>query len=473
MKKWLLTAAVLSLAACARETIPDDAPQPVQATTEEPGSVFVPGKAEVLFSDEMLALIEPELLSGAVKTKSSHLNEAVSSLGIISMERIFPVDPEFEDRHRAFGLHRWYRVTFDDSIPVTKANTRMESLAGVEAVLPVYRIYSPSQPVNDPMFNRQWHYQNTAKTWADVNIVPVWENYTMGNSSVIVSVVDTGVDGTHEDLAANFIPVGPNGSQNFMIGYSANKLFPEDHGTHVAGTIAAVTNNGIGVAGIAGGNAAKGIAGAKIMSCQILREETGGDCDDAAAIVWGADHGAVISNNSWGYKFKDQYGNYDKAAAKAAHDYAVKSIDEAPSSFKSAVEYFNANAGMKGSTQTGPMAGGIVFFAAGNDGQPYGAPGCYPGCMSVGAMTSYGTRSNFSNYGDWVDICAPGVDVLSTVVGNGYETMSGTSMACPHVTGVAALVISYCGGPNFTRQQLWDKLIGGGNGADIPASSRI
>jgi hypothetical protein len=119
------------------------------------------------------------------------------------------------------------------------------------------------------------------------------------------------------------------------------------------------------------------------------------------------------------------------------------------------------------------MAGGIVFFAAGNDGQPYGAPGCYPECMSVGAITSYGTRTTFSNYGDWVDICAPGLGIISTYPGNEYGDMSGTSMACPHVTGVAALVVSYCGGDGFTRDALWDKMIEGANNADIPSSYRI
>lgn len=442
------------------------------AASAEP-EVFVPGVVKVLFDDEMIALIESDLDQGSLQTKSTALNAALEDLGITSYRRVFPVDPEFEDRHRAEGLHKWYYVHYDENQPETKAASLLKGVPGIHTVRPVYKIKTDATPIfNDPYFNRQWHYDNSSTTWADINVLPVWKNYTTGNSAVIVSVIDGGIDPTHEDLIANFLPGGENGSKNFMTDNTGYRIVAHDHGTHVAGTIAAVNNNGKGVVGIAGGDAAKGVAGVKLMSCQIFQDGLRG-ADSEAAIVWGADHGAVVSNNSWGYDFKDNNGNYNKAQAEASHNFYLKSSAEAPDAFKAAVDYFNKYAGMKNGTQTGPMAGGVVFFAAGNDGRPYGPPGCYPGCMSVGAMTSYGTRSNFSNYGDWVDIAAPGVDVLSTVPGNAYATMSGTSMACPHVTGVAALVVSYCGGPGFTREMLWDKLIYGGNNADLPSSYRI
>lgn len=467
MKKWLLPLAALLAVACAKER---EVPAPVQPAAQESveaGEVTIPGVAEVRFEDSLLELVEQDLLGGSVKTKSSALNSVLADLGIISLERIFEIDPEFEEEHRAFGLHRWYRVTFDESVPRTKAEESMLSVPGISNVNPVYRKTRPAAYFNDPLLSKQWHYDNPGKTWADVNVVPVWKNYTTGDPSVIVSIVDTGIDTSHEDLKAN---IGEN-NKNFLSGTS--RIVAEDHGTHVGGTIAAVSNNGKGVAGIAGGDAANGKPGVKLMSCQVFQGDDSANGFESA-MVWGADHGAVISNNSWSHLHEDKNGNYNKDAAKADHDKYVKPNEgNYRTAFKDAVDYFNTHAGMTGGSQTGPMAGGIMFFAAGNEGQPYGSPGCYPGCMSVGAITSYGTRTTFSNYGDWVDICAPGLEIVSTYPDNQYGYMSGTSMACPHVTGVAALVISECGGEGFTRQALWDKLIGGANNADIPASYRI
>ena len=149
---------------------------------------------------------------------------------------------------------------------------------------------------------------------------------------------------------------------------------------------------------------------------------------------------------------------------------------------KSAIDYFIKYAGTdKADNQTGPMKGGVVIFAAGNDGWPVGWPGKYDGnglCLAVGAMASNGTRSYYSNYGDWVDIAAPGGDavlgpmVYSTVPG-GYASLQGTSMACPHVSGVAALLVSYFGGPGFTNEMLVEKLLGGANTEFLPSSYQI
>ena len=471
MKKWLLPMVALLAVACAKET---EVPAPVEPAAEkavEVGDVTIPGVAEVRFEDSLLELVEQDLLDGSVKTKSPALNGVLADLGIISLERIFEIDPEFEQEHRAFGLHRWYRVTFDPSIPRTKASESMLSVPGISNVNPVYRKSSPAAYFNDPLLPKQWHYENNSTKWADVNVVPVWKDYTTGNPNVIVSVVDGGIDPSHEDIKANFVAGGTDGSKNFVTG--TYKIEADAHGTHVGGTIAAVSNNGKGVAGIAGGDAANGKQGVKVLSCQVFQDDKSAGSFESA-MVWGADHHAVISNNSWGHVYKDSNGNYNKDLAKADHDFYVQpNTGNYRAAFKDAVDYFNSHAGMSGNKQTGPMAGGIMFFASGNDGQPYGGPGCYPECMNVGAITSYGTRTTFSNYGDWVDICAPGLDIVSTYPGNEYGYMSGTSMACPHVTGVAALVISACGGEGFTRQALWDKLIGGANNADIPASYRI
>ena len=474
MKKWLLPLAALLALACSKEVEQSVPAEPVKETAVEVGEVTVPGVAEVRFEDSLLEIVEQDLLGGSVKTKSSALNGVLADLGIVSLERIFSPsgDPEIEAEHRAFGLHRWYRVTFSPDVPRTKASESMLSVPGISNVNPVYRKQTPAAFFNDPLLPKQWHYENNATTWADINVVPVWRDYITGNSDVIVSVVDGGIDPAHEDLKANYLPAGPDGSKNFMSN-GGGKIVAHSHGTHVAGTIGAVSNNNKGVAGIAGGDYANGVAGVKLMSCQVFQDNAGyGNFEDA--MVWGADHGAVLSNNSWGHDHTDSKGNYNKDAAKKDHDFYVQpNTGNYRAAFKDAVDYFNTHAGIKSGKQVGPMAGGLMIFAAGNDGQPYGAPGCYPECLNVGAITNYGTRSNFSNYGDWVDICAPGVDVLSTYPSNEYGYASGTSMACPHVTGVAALVVSYCGGEGFSREALWDKMVSGANNADIPASYRI
>ena len=473
MKKYLLTAAgfVLLAAACTREADfsanPEQAPQNAQPALC--GSVYVPGEMQVLFDEETAALLEE-----GVPTKSTPLAQAMDELGILSCERIFPDAGQWEERHREAGLHRWYRVRFSEDVPQTKAGNTLRDLPGVLNANPVLRKTVDALPFNDPIGPRQWHYENNSIPWAYINVVPVWNNYTKGSSNVIVSVVDGGIDLQHEDLSANVLPGGENGSRNFMNGNKGYRIVAHDHGTHVAGTIGAVNNNGKGVVGIAGGDAAAGISGVKLMSCQIFQDGLRG-ADDEAAIVWGADHGAVITNNSWGYEFTDDKGNYDSQAAAQTHNFYLQPNSGAyADALKSAIDYFNKYAGKdKSGNQTGPMAGGLVLFAAGNEGRPYGAPACYPEVMSVGAINPQGVRSTFSNYGDWVDICAPGVDVYSTLPGNSYGSYDGTSMACPHVAGVAALVVSYCGEDGFTREMLWDKLIGGANSSDFQLSYKI
>lgn len=437
-------------------------------------SVYLPGQINVYFDDELVSFVESGGSLQHASTKAAGFRSALEELGVVSMERLFPVDEEFEERHREFGLHRWYRVSFDGGTPSPAAAERFGLVPGVRNAAPVYKTAACETYFDDPKENQQWHYHNSSLSWADINVVPVWKNYTRGKSDVIVSVVDAGVDLTHEDLADAVVPPGDNGSRNFMIDNTGYRIVAGDHGTHVAGTIGAINNNGKGVVGIAGGDAKAGEAGVRIMSCQIFQDGLKG-ANDAAAIVWGADHGAVICNNSWGYDFKDDKGNYNRKAAESSHNFYLQPNSGAyKDGIKDAIDYFNKYAGIdKNGRQTGPMAGGIVFFAAGNDGYQFGAPASYSGCIAVGAITPYGARSTFSNYGEWVDICAPGVDVLSTTPKNSYSLMSGTSMACPHLSGVAALMVSYCGGVGFTRDMLVEKLLGGGNYADIPASYRI
>ena len=467
------------LCGCAnRELLPEEELLETPAG-EYPASFFESGHVRVYLDPETARMMgasdSPEAL---IPTK------AAGTLGQFRMERTFPYAGKFEKRTREAGLDRWYDVWFDKTTPLTKAAMSLGEVPGVleveyrpitlrnfdnqvvSEVSPVARAETKAGetiPFDDPMFGNQWHYYNRgtesgSSLGCDVNVVPVWKDYTAGNPDVIVCVVDGGIDYDHEDLADNMWH-DPDRPGQAIYGFNfldnSVNILKTSHGTHVAGTIAAVNNNGKGVCGIAGGDKAGGRPGVKLMSCQIFKEDEDGGGRGASAIKWGADHGAVISQNSWGYP----------------------TLDYVPKSDMAAIDYFNTYAGMdENGMQVGPMAGGIVIFAAGNENKDFGAPGAYANALAVASVGADYYRAYYSNYGDWVNIAAPGGDakkgfqVLSTLPDNKYGVMQGTSMACPHVSGVAALIVSKFGGKGFTRDMLWNRLVN--TAKDISAQNR-
>ncbi len=448
---------------CVNEELENGAAGVSRAETEAAADdAAVAGEAYVYFSDAMAELIEADLAAGLVRTKSSELNTAVDALGISEMRRVFPHAGEFEPRTRKEGLHKWYFVKYSDEMPLTKAESAFSAIEGVEIIEPVRQI--GINDFNDRYYKEMWNLDNRTYPEYDINALPVWENYTVGNPEVIVAVVDAGVDIKHEDLAANCLPADRHYDSTIENGGGA-PIIPDDHGTHVAGTIAAVSNNGIGVSGIAGGDYRNGKAGVKIMSCQIFKGNSSGNAP--AAIKWSADHGAVISQNSWGHIYDtDGDGKLSPAEKEVAKNDVATQVQ------KDAINYFIKYAGCDNEGNQlpdSPMKGGVVIFAAGNDGYTNGAPGNYENVIAVGAINIKGERTSFSNYGSWVDIAAPGDEIWSTVPG-GYETMLGTSMACPHVSGVAALLVSHFGGPGFTADMLKEALLSSSN-KTIPAQN--
>ncbi len=396
------------------------------------------------------------------------LSAALPELGISSVERLFVGPERFEARKRAMGLNLWYKVTFDESTPVTRAASDIVAAGGIQEINYVHEVSftdaPETWPFDDPMLPDQWHYMNFGtgihqEEGSDINLFPAW-NVTTGSPEVIVAVIDSGVDVDHEDLAWNMwvneaelngqpgMDDDGNGfvddihGFNFVVGNNnqpVGQITAEEHGTHVAGTIAAVNNNGLGVSGIAGGDYAAGKPGVRIMTCQ-----TGpGSAFIAQAFIYAADNGAVISQNSW--------------TCDPSYTVVLESID-----------YFNQYAGMENvegdetGVQDGPMAGGLTIFAAGNSSSSTTDifPANYENVLAVAAIGPDYKLASYSNYGEWVDISAPGGDaqdmqqIMSTVPNNGYKALQGTSMACPHVSGVAALVVSAFGGPGFTNDNL-------------------
>lgn len=391
------------------------------------------------------------------------LNALAEELGAKSAELLFPdEDGRFAAKHHAAGLDKWVRVLYDEEIDPVDASESFRAHRGIEAVdLPMPIKQHRLNYFNDPYAYYQWHYYNDGSSYgtgfkagSDINVLPVWEEFTAGSPDVIVAVIDGGVDLSHVDLAGVCLPAGENGSANF-VGDDRYNIIPDDHGTHVAGTIAAINNNGKGVCGVAGGK--DGTGGVKIMSCAIFQGTTNGNT--SAALVWAADHGAVIANNSWGSSFDNE------EQARSGHYEFIASTNSAT---KKAIDYFIDTAGMdENGNQTGPMKGGVVFFSSGNEGWPYGVPAVYDRVIAVGAFGHNGRVADYSNYGDWVDILAPGGSdsdnskewILSLVTGNQYAFMGGTSMASPHASGVAALLVSYFGGPGFTNEELVERML--------------
>ena len=446
----------------------------------------------------------PTSAKGNVEMQSvpSAMASAMKYAGAYKMERVFKPAGIYEKRTIAEGLDRWYTIYFDESKDVAEVLQQFNKAAGVEyaeRVLPIARPKFTAKPYtdpapqtrnqptasafNDPLLAKQWHYYNDgsisprARKGADCNLKPVWEKYTTGKSNVIVAVVDGGIDITHEDLVDNLyinekekngqagVDDDGNGFVDDVYGYNfveakdvvGGTIQPdnEGHGTHVAGTVAARNNNGKGVAGVAGGNGTPD-SGVRLMSCQIFRgkDEQG---DAAAAIKYAADNGAVICQNSWGYS-------------------STSGVTAMPKLLKEAVDYFIKMAGCDENGQqraNSPMKGGVVVFAAGNENKEFAAyPACYPPAVSVSAMAWNFAKASFSNYARWITIMAPGGDqdtfgteggILSTVpkskVPSGYAYFQGTSMACPHVSGIAALIASYFGRQGFTNDELKSRLI--------------
>ena len=249
---------------------------------------------------------------------------------------------------------------------------------------------------DDPLLDQLWGMKNCGA----IDVWPVTHNA----ANVVVGVIDTGVDYRHPDLQDNMWTRAGRHGYDFYDN-DDDPMDEQDHGTHCAGTIAGVGNNGIGVTGVTWN--------AKIMALRFMGPDGSGATSDAVRCIdWGVANGAHILSNSWGGPSTSP------------------ELAEAVARAERAGVLFIAAAGNTGGTGNN------------NDQRPsYPSSLQQANVISVGAIDEHNQRGSFSHYGKLsVDIGAPGVSILSTVRNNGYESFSGTSMATPHVAGAAALI---------------------------------
>lgn len=480
-KLFILALAGMFAVSCATDNVDQTGPVSTEAAVMEKfvntSEKAVKGEL-IIYVDEKTA---EQLEGAAVATRSgvTALDAVAVELGAEQLSPVFNLKVNAE-RKRELGMHRWFTMTMPESADLDAAAKALASLDVVERVQFSTQVEAPKyqaaevdasfvtrstegQPFNDPMLSKQWHYNNdgtvdfpNAKVGADINLFDAWE-LTTGRPDVIVAVVDEGVCYEHEDLKPNMlaneaelngekgVDDDNNGYVDDIYGYNfVNKgaitwtrAGDSGHATHVAGTVAAVNNNGIGVAGVAGGSGNGD--GVRMISCQIISGGTAaGVSATAAAVEYAADRGACVLQNSWGF-----------GAGQIANDQGFESGSTSVEA--KAFEYFMT-------TQNHPnLEGGIVIFAAGNDGKAVaGYPAAWNKLIAVSAIAPDGLPTYYTCYDRGCNVSAPGGEyfyrsgatvetgcVLSTLPNNKYALSQGTSMACPHVSGIAALAISY------------------------------
>ena len=463
------------------------------------------------------------------RSGNDQLDAVAEELGVETISPVFNMAMNADEK-RAQGMHRWYVVEFDKEANLDAVAEKFAAISSVKRVQFCSKVEKPqlsaqpvseddvtitradAEPFNDTMLPLQWHYNNKgqqslfvgAKEGEDIGLYEAWK-YTTGNPEIIVAVVDEGVKYDHPDLADNMwvnqaelngqpgVDDDRNGYVDDIYGLNAVRgngeigwttpawnsegyyVGDSGHGTHVAGTVAAVNNNGFGVAGVAGGDGSGN--GVRIMSIQIFdgakNSTLGGN---AKGMEYAADNGAVILQNSWGYP--NSTTQMSDGIYEASYGVELAGL-----------KYFVRKSNCKA------LEGGIAIFAAGNQGLARADyPGAYRDLLCVTAYAPDGLPTSYTNYKFGCNVAAPGGEtslenrkwkyegcVLSTLPRETYDALSsslynsdygymqGTSMACPHVSGVAALVLSYAveNGYYLTNAQFNDLMVSSVRNIDI------
>jgi thermitase len=331
--------------------------------------------------------------------------ELLSRHSVRSLKKIFPGSVS--------GLRDWCSLEVSSSSDIAALAREMGREPLVEHAEPDYYA-KPLLTPDDPLLPQQWHHNNTGQSvagvigtaGADIRSLAAWDLWT-GSTSVVIAVLDTGIQLSHPDLAGNLMSGGWD--------FADNDSVPEDdngHGTHVAGIIAAQGNNGTGVSGI--------LWRARILPVRVCNS---GGCPYTAiadGLRFAADNSARVINMSLG-------GSADSSLMKDAVDYAAG-------------------------------RGALIVAAAGNDGvETPGYPAYYDNVIAVAATDNQDALASFSQRGSWIDISAPGKNILSTYLSGTTVLLSGTSMASPMVAGSAGLLLSRL--PGLTAQEVRSRLL--------------
>lgn len=337
------------------------------------------------------------------------------------------------------------RIGKNTDADLAAAATALKSDPRVQYVEPNYIVHALDDGIpNDPDFSKTWAMRNTGQndpggsigiSGADINVLPLWKEGFTGSKNIVVAVIDTGIDWTHPDLQANIYTnpgeIAGNGLDDDHNGFvddvhgwnflddSPNSMDDHDHGTHCAGVIGAQGNNGVGIAGVNWN--------VSLLPVKFIAADGSGEMSKAVeAINYATMMKVNVMSNSWG-------GGY---YSQALYDAIAKARD----------------------------AGILFVTAAGNSAHNLDNDPEYPAAFDLDNLVTVGATDNrdhlgiFSNYGPHsVDVAAPGVRIYSTVRGGGYASLSGTSMATPHVAGVAALVLS--ANPGLSYSDLKERLV--------------
>lgn len=460
------------------------------------------------------------LSTSAAATVNAGGTSAVQDLEGLDITDFKPVFHFTEDNlefARKYTLDRWYKVKFEGAC-LNEAAVQIAQLGEVSKVQFNKKVtfgsdtratkLSADGEVEDPLNPRlkdQWNLINTGRKTvatsavegADIALKDVWEKLDVrGSKDIIVAIIDGAVKHTHEDLEGNMWvnqleKIGEpeydddgNGYDDDVYGWNCDRdtckidwtaESESGHGTHVAGIVGAVNNNGKGVCGVAGGKDASG-DGVRLMSCQIFTGGVSSNASSAAlAFVYAADNGANIAQCSFGYQNSQYESDFEYF-----YEYQLEYF---------AIMYFLDKTRYKKNLaklgRTSPVDGPLAIFACGNDGFPRSSyPGAMMDCICVTSIGPDGMPAYYTNFGPGCNIAAPGGDyylntngkaqVLSTFVSEvkgdygDYTYMGGTSQACPHVSGVAALGLEYAArlGKTYTREEFTSLLMTSVNDID-------
>jgi len=369
--------------------------------------------------DQILAVYKPgsspdEMLAQGRLSERDRLIKSLQDIGVVSQERIFPGDNS--------SLQQYYLLSLKKGTDIPEFYKKLQVVSEIQTSTPNYILkiqdIQLSNP-NDPQFPSQWDLEQ-------IHMKEAWEKIHT-NGRVTVAVIDTGVDYNHEDLQG-VVTKGIN-----VLNNSLDPLDDHGHGSHVAGIIGAVANNGKGISGVSWG--------AKILAIKACNKD--GDCtttDIVKAIKYAVDKGVKIINIS------------------------IAGAGSCNGTYNDIIEYARKH-------------NSLIVAAAGNGNNGDGVgvevstqiPAACDNVFAVGSLDSQGKRSPFSNFGQKVEITAPGgagpcsLDscIISTSNNNGYLLRAGTSMAAPHVSGVAALLLSY--NSSFTPEKIKSCLVRSGD----------